>query len=198
MQRPFDNAPAAEASPENPDINIRNPLIEDKAWFVKDHTSTQPVYIGEAACTAFGTRLRQFLSGNEPVAPLPRSVYVEDAVLLPTPAPTFQLPNRIYADRLIKDALRFLGDDYHLLLRKTTGAKLDALYNSQCFDDQVFLCKIFAIFAMGGMYSNRRAKDSGIPGTEFFVHAMRLFQDIHIHEEATVSYIELLLVLVSP
>jgi proline utilization trans-activator len=187
----------AETTLEDPDVDIRNPLIGDKAWFVKDQGSTQPVYIGEAACTAFGTRLRQFLNGNEPVAPLPRSVYTTDAVLLPTPALMCQLPNRIYADRLIKEALRFLGNDYHLMLRKTTAAKLDALYSGQGSDGQVFLCKIFAIFAMGEMYCNRRAKASEIPGTEFFIQAMKLSRDIHIHEEATVSYIETLLILVS-
>lgn len=187
---------AAAEGEEGSDVNLRNPLIEDRAWFVPDNASTQPVYIGEAACTAFGTRLRQFLSGNEPVTPLSRPSYFKDRALLRMSDPAFQLPNRAYAHLLLKVALRFLGNDYHLMLRKTTVERMDALYRDQCFDDPVFLCKLFALFAMGEMYSNRRlssTKGAGIPGTGFFVQAMSLFQDLH--EEATVPYIETLLIL---
>jgi proline utilization trans-activator len=186
-----------EGSSANPDVDLRNPLIEDRAWFVPDNASTQPVYIGEAACTAFGTRLRQFLSGNEPVAPLSRSNYSKDKAFLRMSDPSFQLPNRAYAHLMIKVALRFLGNDYHLMLRKTTVERLDALYRYQSFDDPIFLCKLFAVFAMGEMYANRRlssTKGAGIPGTGFFVQAMSLFQDIH--EEATVQYVEALLIIV--
>lgn len=189
-----------ESGPPNPDVDIRNPLIEDRAWFVRDNASTQPVYIGEAACTAFGTRLRQFLNGNEPVAPLPRSAYVKHRALLrmADPAPEFRLPNRAYAHLLIKVALRFIGNDYHLMLRKTTLEKLDALYRDQCFDDPVLLCRLFAIFAIGELYTNRKVSSSSngpeVPGTGFFLQAMSLFQDLH--EEATVSYIEILVLLV--
>ncbi|KAL1859180.1 hypothetical protein Plec18170_002295 [Paecilomyces lecythidis] len=186
-----------EGGPSNLDGDIRNPLIEDRAWFVRDQVSTQPVYIGEAACNAFGTRLRQFLSRDEPVAPLPQSNYVKHKALLRMSDPSFRLPNRTYAHLLIKVALRFLGNDYHLMLRKTTLEKLDALYRDQCFDDPIFLCRLFAIFAIGELYTNRKAtsKTSEVPGTGFFMQAMSLFQDLH--EEATVSYIEILVLLVS-
>ncbi|KAJ9238576.1 putative C6 transcription factor [Paecilomyces variotii] len=186
---------AGEGGPSNPDGDIRNPLIEDRAWFVRDQVSTQPVYIGEAACNAFGTRLRQFLSGDEPMAPLPQSNYVKHKALLRMSDPSFRLPNRTYAHLLIKVALRFLGNDYHLMLRKATLEKLDALYRGQCFDDPILLCRLFAIFAIGELYTNRKAtsKMSEVPGTGFFMQAMSLFQDLH--EEATVSYIEILVLL---
>lgn len=163
-----------------------------------DHASTQPIYIGEAACTAFGTRLRQFLGGSEPVAPLPRSNYVKDKAFARMSPTEIELPTKTYAQLLIKVALRFLGNDYHLMLVKTTLSRLDGLYRGESFDDPVFLCKLFAIFAMGEMYSNQRAastKDSTvIPGTKYFIQAITLFQDLH--EEATVQYIETLLIMV--
>lgn len=111
--------------------------------------------------------------------------------------PSFRLPNRTYAHLLIKVALRFLGNDYHLMLRKNTLEKLDGLYRGQCFDDPILLCRLFAIFAIGELYTNRKAtaKASEVPGTGFFMQAMSLFQDLH--EEATVSYIEILILLVS-
>jgi hypothetical protein len=75
---------------------------------------------------------------------------------------------------------------------------MEAIYRSQALDDTVFLCKLFALFSMGEMYANRRlpsTKDSDIPGTGFFVHAMSLTQDLH--EEASVGYVEALLIIVS-
>lgn len=182
----------------NADVNLKNPLMEDKAWFVPDNASWQPIYIGEAACTAFGTRLRQFLSGNEPVAPLSRSKYSKHKAFLRMSAPRVQLPNRAYAHLLIKVALRFLGNDYHLMLRKSTIERMESLYRTQSLDDMVFLCKLFALFSMGEMYANRRlpsTKESDIPGTGFFVQAMTLTQDLH--EEASVEYVEALLIIVS-
>lgn len=187
-----------DGSSINPDVDLRNPLIEDRAWFVPDNASRQPIYIGEAACTAFGTRLRQFLNGNEPVAPLSRSSYSKDKSFLRMSDPVFQLPNRAYAHLLLKVALRFLGNDYHLMLRKSTSERMDVLYRDQNFDDPVLLCKLFALFAMGEMYANRRlpsTKGLDIPGTGFFVQAMSLVQDLH--EEASVMYVEALLVIVS-
>lgn len=187
-----------DGSSINPDVDLRNPLIEDRAWFVPDNASRQPIYIGEAACTAFGTRLRQFLNGNEPVAPLSRSSYSKDKSFLRMSDPVFQLPNRAYAHLLLKVALRFLGNDYHLMLRKSTSERMDVLYRDQNFDDPVLLCKLFALFAMGEMYANRRlpsTKGLDIPGTGFFVQAMSLVQDLH--EEASVMYVEALLIIVS-
>ncbi|OKL62323.1 hypothetical protein UA08_02518 [Talaromyces atroroseus] len=180
----------------NADVDLKNPLMEDKAWFVPDNASWQPIYIGEAACTAFGTRLRQFLHGNEPVAPLSRSKYSKHKAFLRMSAPRVQLPNRAYAHLLLKVALRFLGNDYHLMLRKATIERMDQVYRTQSLDDTVFLCKIFALFSMGEMYSNRRlpsTRDSDIPGTGFFLQAMSLTQDLH--EEASVAYVEALLII---
>jgi hypothetical protein len=184
----------------NVDVDLKNPLIEDKAWFVTDSASWQPIYIGEAACTAFGTRLRQFLNGNEPVAPLSRSKYSKHKAFLrmAAPAPRFEWPNRAYANLLLKVALRFLGNDYHLMLRKTTLEKMDAIYRTQSLEDPVFVCKLFALFSMGEMYSNRRlgsTKGPDVPGTGYFVQAMSLTQDMH--EEASVVYVEALLIIVS-
>lgn len=188
---------AATIGPLNdPDVNTRNPLIEDRAWFVHDLVSTQPVYIGEAACTAFATRLRQFLSGNEPVAPLPRSVYGKDHVLGLTTTPAQQLPNKTYAHLLLKVALRFLGNDYHLMLRKTIIEKVDTLYRERRFEDNVFLCRLFALFAMGEMYTNRRMpteKQPQIPGAGYFMQAISLLRGVQ--EEVSLSYIETLLVI---
>lgn len=114
------------------------------------------------------------------------------------PAPRFEWPNRAYAHLLLKVALRFLGNDYHLMLRKSTIERMDAIYQTRSLDDPVFICKLFALFSMGEMYSNRRlgsTKGPDVPGTGYFVQAMSLTQDMH--EEASVVYVEALLIIVS-
>lgn len=114
------------------------------------------------------------------------------------PAPRFEWPNRAYAHLLLKVALRFLGNDYHLMLRKSTIERMQAIYDTQKLDDPVFVCKLFALFSMGEMYSNRRlgsTKGPDVPGTGYFVQAMSLTQDMH--EEASVVYVEALLIIVS-
>lgn len=114
------------------------------------------------------------------------------------PAPRFEWPNRAYAHLLLKVALRFLGNDYHLMLRKSTIERMQEIYDSQKLDDPVFVCKLFALFSMGEMYSNRRlgsTKGPDVPGTGYFVQAMSLTQDMH--EEASVVYVEALLIIVS-
>lgn len=50
--------------------------MQDRAWFVPYDVANPPVYIGEAACTAFATRFRQALAEFQGSAPhIPRIHY---------------------------------------------------------------------------------------------------------------------------
>ncbi|PLB52500.1 hypothetical protein P170DRAFT_402737 [Aspergillus steynii IBT 23096] len=201
--RPGNNADTQPSSvetqnniPLTADAEIRNPLLGDRAWFVRDRTSINPIYIGEAACTAFGTRLRQFLNGDEPVAPLPGSVYFADHTVRRTTSPEFKLPNRTYAHLLLRVAVRFIGEDYHLMLRRTTAEQLDSVYRDNWCEDRLLLCRLFILFAIGELYSNRKPPQPvspSVPGVAFFRYAMSMFEDLH--EEAAVPYIELLVLM---
>jgi proline utilization trans-activator len=76
--------------------------------------------------------------------------------------------------------------------------RLDQTYRLQTYDDPVWLCRLFVVFALGELYSQRASKpNSGreVPGITYFLKAMALFQDLY--EEPTISYIETLLVIVS-
>jgi hypothetical protein len=65
------------------------------------------------------------------------------------------------------------------------------------YDDPIWLCRLFVIFALGELYSPQAANKNvrGVPGTAFFLKAMAMFQDLH--EEPTIPYIETLLLIVS-
>lgn len=189
-------SPPGTSSGSGP-FNVPEPPPEEGLRFVSDETSIQPVYIGEASCSTFGARLRQYLNGDErPPGPL-RSRYYQNTKLLRISSTECQLPNRNYAQLLVRVVLRFVGADYHLLQRKTFLDRLDETYTLTTFDDPIWLCRLFTCFALGEVYSVRTQKNTkgtGVPGTAFFLKAMDMFQDLY--EEPTIQYIEALLLLV--
>lgn len=64
-------------------------------------------------------------------------------------------------------------------------------------NDNVWLCRLYAVFALGELYSQgaSASKSGRVPGTGYFMKAMDLFEDLY--EEPTIEYIETLLVIVS-
>ncbi|OAP64885.1 hypothetical protein AYL99_00857 [Fonsecaea erecta] len=183
------------------DVEISNPLIEDRMCFVRDYNSSQVAYIGEASCTSFGTRLYQYLDRSTSLAPIPPARLVSDKTLFQHIFTEYELPGRAHAHVLIRVAIRLVGLDYHLMMRKHTLEQLDSLYSGRLTieQDPLLACRLFTIFALGELYTNRAKQDQklenapGVPGLAFFVRAMSLFQEIR--EEATMSYIEALLLI---
>ena len=109
----------------------------------------------------------------------------------------WQLPNRTYAKMLVKIMLRFVGNDYHFIMKKSFMNRLEETYRDQTYDDPIFLCRLFGVFALGELYSKKSAataKGKTVPGTNYFLQAVSLLQDLH--EEADIEYIETLLILV--
>ncbi|KAK8169093.1 fungal-specific transcription factor domain-containing protein [Phyllosticta citrichinensis] len=179
-------------------VDVANPLLEDHAN--QRPTSfdriPKPLYLGGASCTAFGTRLRYHVKGEDMAPPPRRVVFYKHRGLLRIANTEFQLPNKTYARMLVQVVLRFIGSDYHLIQRKSFMRRLDETYSAQTHNDPVFLCRVFVVFALGELYSKKTAvagNRRSVPGTSFFLQAMNLFQDLH--EEADVDYIETLLVM---
>jgi hypothetical protein len=174
-------------------------LASEACRFVSDEISIQPRYSGEASSETFGDRLHQYIVHSERRPPPRPYVYYKNPKLLRISSTECNLPNKNYAKLLVRAVLRFIGGDHHLLLKKSFLGKLEETYQQEILDDRVWLCRLFAVLALGELYSGGRAgapKGTGVPGTGFFVKAMGFFQDMH--EEPTVPYIETLLLLVSP
>ncbi|KAL1648132.1 hypothetical protein SLS58_002459 [Diplodia intermedia] len=181
-------------------VDVANPLLEEHVQQQRpapfDRAAGKPLYIGGAACTAFGTRLRFYIKGNDMVPQPRRMVCYKHRGLLRIANTEFQLPNKTYARMLVQVVLRFIGSDYHLIQRKSFLRRMDEMYTAQTHDDPVFLCRLFVVFALGELYSKKTAVAGNrrtVPGTAFFLQAMSLFQDLH--EEADVDYIETLLIM---
>jgi hypothetical protein len=180
-----------------PSPQEQNSTNEEDREHPLDETSIQPTYVGEAACTTFGGRLRQFLIGEDSPAIPRRPKYYKHPKMLRASCTDCQLPNRSDAQLLVRVVLRFIGPDYHLLRRKSFLERLDETYRLDVLNDPIWLCRLFTVFALGEIYTVRSSKPKGntVPGTSFFLKALEYFQDLY--EEPTVEYIETLVLLVS-
>lgn len=173
---------------------VRNPLLGERAWFYLYDPSAPPIYMGEAACTAFATRLRQFLTGNPETVHVTRTQYTPESALVDAET---QWPRLSQARLLVRVAFNQLSQVYHLMLRKSTLDQLEDAYRVPGKrDDLAWTCKFFALFALGEAYSSRSDSSSGgrVPGTGYYVRAMSLISILP--ERPGMVHIESLLLLV--
>ncbi|KFA77542.1 hypothetical protein S40288_08693 [Stachybotrys chartarum IBT 40288] len=193
----------SEAPPVDPDLSnvdpdISNPIHEPERIFQLDQASGQQ-FIGESTCLAFGDRILQCLNPQSTAPVPPDNQYVRN------PAFARQLinvagckfPERIRANLLVRVALRFIGQDYHFFLHHDFLQKFEKAYDTRQSPqhDPIWVCQLFAILALGEMYSTSlRGKETSppsVPGTGYFLTAVGLLQDLF--EEPSVAQIETLL-----
>ncbi|KAL3467400.1 fungal-specific transcription factor domain-containing protein [Aspergillus heterothallicus] len=187
--------PAGE-TPDEGNTSIRNPLIGDRAWFHAYDPSAPPIFVGEAACTAFATRFRQFLTGSSTATVhIRRTQYVKEENIAAANAGEIRWPSLQQARLLVKIALRQISCIYHVLLRKSTMEKLEEIYRTEDFGSIVNQCKFFALFAFGEAYSMRNEPSSGsrVPGTSYFARSLSLVQVLP--ERTSITHLETLLLL---
>ncbi|KAB8079351.1 fungal-specific transcription factor domain-containing protein [Aspergillus leporis] len=161
-------------SPQESYPSLQNPLLGERAWFYPYDPSAPPIYMGEAACTAFATRLRQFLTSDSNTAHVARTQYTPESSLLEGEV---QWPGLAQARLLVKIAFNQLSRVYHLFLRKSTLEQLENIYCLPSLrDDPALTCKFFSLFALGEVYSSRSisSPSSRVPGTRYYVRAMSL------------------------
>ncbi|KAE8409884.1 fungal-specific transcription factor domain-containing protein [Aspergillus pseudonomiae] len=152
--------------------SLQNPLFGERAWFYPYDSNAPPIYMGDAACTAFATRLRQFLTEDPNTAHVARTQYTPESSLLEGES---QWPSLAQARLLVKIAFNQLSRVYHLFLRKSTLEQLESLYRLPSLrDDPALTCKFFSLFALGEVYSSRSISSptSRVPGTRYYVRAM--------------------------
>lgn len=178
--------------------DVPNPLLEVQDGLFAGQDSAQPVFIGEASCTAFGDRLLQCVDGSY------NSVTcntIPDHITHPAfnrlASRDFQLPNRVQATLLVRRAHSFIGNNYHLFEKKSFFEKLDRAYSAEGSPDLLFMCHLFAMLALGELYSHCKtnAADARVPGTSYFVQAVNLLQDLY--EVGSIEQVQILLLLVS-
>lgn len=180
-----------------PDTDVSNPLLESPPGFVTAGSSSPPVYIGEASCVAFGDTLLQCVDKDTHLASWPPATFFQHETFNRLVRPDFVLPDRIQSRLLVEVAVRFIGTDYHLILKKTFYEKLDRVCAGEERGDLVWICKFFVLLALGEMYSNRQRRTTSqcVPGTDYFLQAMGLLQDLY--ETPSVEQVEVMILFVS-
>ncbi|CAI6101490.1 unnamed protein product [Clonostachys chloroleuca] len=163
----------------------------------ENESSARYSYVGDAACEAFNTRVRRHLRNDDSITAPKHDRYFKTNTFRKLADRDLDLPDQAYAMLLIETAERFVGNEYHMFLRKTFLHQFDQVYKPGTSKDPVWLCGLFAILALGELYSNipmcTHHSQADIPGIGFFLRALDLFEDLY--EEPTVSYIETVLLL---
>ncbi|KAL4964653.1 transcription factor domain-containing protein [Aspergillus stella-maris] len=185
----------SETPESTSNTSVRNPLLDDRAWFQRYDPSAPPIFVGEAACTAFATRFRQFLTGTSSTAHIRRTQYVKEENIALANAGEIRWPSLQQARLLVKIAIRQITCVYHVLLRKATMEKLEEIYRTADFEDTTNQCKFFALFAFGEAYSMRTEPGVGsrVPGTSYFARSLSLVQVLP--ERTSITHLETLLLL---
>ncbi|THY85973.1 putative fungal-specific transcription factor, partial [Aureobasidium pullulans] len=168
-----------------------NPLVRDDAWFVPLDES--PIFIGEAACTAFSSRLRQLLLHTQAEIHIARTHYVQDSQIVQAADENAQWPSRPQAYLLVESVIATVGQCYHISSLSSVRAILEKAYTDRASLSQMKQCKLFALFALAQVYSPRLAEsqDSHFPGLPYFAKARALLPVLP--ERATADHVEILI-----
>lgn len=179
------------------DTDVSNLLLESPTGFVTAGSASPPVYIGEASCVAFGDTLLQCVDKDADLTAWPPPTYFQHDIFNRLARPDVVLPDRIQSRLLVEVAVRFIGTDYHLILKKTFYEKLDRICAGEEPRDFVWICKFFILLALGEMYSNRQRRTTSqhVPGTDYFLRATGLLQDLY--ETPSIEQVEVMVLFVS-
>jgi hypothetical protein len=186
-----------QPSTQFPDIDVSNPLLESPTGFVAARSSSQPIFIGEASSVAFGDTLLQCVDKDADLSSWASPTYFQHDIFHRLMRPEVVLPDRIQARLLVEVAIRFIGTDYHLILKKSFFDTLDRTCAGETPRNPAWMCKFFVLLALGEMYSNRkrRTADQHVPGTDYFLRAVGLLQDLY--ETPSVEQVEVMVLFVS-
>lgn len=177
------------------DTIMLNPLFDGHPGTTSNQPSSDSGFIGEASCAAFSNRLLQSLDENYTPSTAGLSNYFRVNPRLPTEN-CYDFPERMHAKLLLNVARRFIGNYHPLFLEVTFMRELDAVYRREVSPSTLWLCKFYSLMALGEVYTNRRSVGSGsrVPGTEYYVRAVSLFQENC--EEPSLMQVEVLTLLV--
>ena len=169
---------------------VQNLLVGEQARF-SQYDGNLWVYMCEAACSSFSSRLCQELLGAKAQVDVIRQAYVQESQLLDAyNAESFSWPSRPQASMLLETALRTVGKCYHISRYSTARKALEMAYKDINSVDQLTISKLLALFALGEVYSPRRSADpQGVPGLVYFAQAKKLLRIVP--ERPSIEHIEI-------
>lgn len=187
--------PSADSAEPRADNADRNPLIEERPWFMAHNASDLPIHIGEAADAAFATRLRQTASAK-PVSHLPRIQYMSDDSLRSLTDRELQWPNASRMRYLVDVALNTVCKVWHIVRKSDITASVDSVIQTPDSFDWLSACRLWSVLALGEAYSTRcTLPDTPFPGSRYFAKAMAMSNIPN--ERPRLALVEIYILLVS-
>lgn len=201
---PFDDQETqidAPPSLSKEESNLFNPLFDRQPEKPIHERSSEPGFIGEASCAAFSNRLLSCLDDTYTPSTAGLSNYhrMNTYGRLPIDqGPDF--PERMHVKLLLNVARRFIGNYHPLFLKVTFMKEIDAVYRREVVPSALWLCKFYALMALGEIYTHRRGvgDNNRVPGTNYYVRSVNLLQENQdLYEEPSLMQVEVLTLLVS-
>ncbi|KAL4751396.1 hypothetical protein BDW72DRAFT_203102 [Aspergillus terricola var. indicus] len=179
--------------------NLFNPLFERHSENPVHERSLEPGFIGEASCAAFSNRLLSCLDDTYTPSTTGLSNYhrlnTRDRAPMHHGA---EFPERMHVKLLLNVARRFIGNYHPLFLEVTFMKEIDAVYRRELIPSMLWLCKFYALMALGEVYTHRRGigDNNRVPGTNYYVRAVHLLQENQdYYEEPSLMQVEVLTLL---
>ena len=179
--------------------NLFNPLFDKQQDRPVHERSAEPGFIGEASCAAFSNRLLACLDSTCPPLTAGLSNYhrLDESCIAPADQSS-EFPERMHVKLLLNVARRFIGNYHPLFLEVSFMKEIDAVYRGDVTPSTLWLCKFYALMALGEIYTHRRGvgDNNRVPGTNYFVRAVNLLQkDQDAYEEPSLIQVEVLTLL---
>ncbi|KAL4808421.1 fungal-specific transcription factor domain-containing protein [Aspergillus unguis] len=200
----MDTSTMSEDLEESPPLskeesNLFNPLFDRQSENPVHERSLEPGFVGEASCNAFSNRLLSCLDDTYIPTTAGLSNYhrlsTRDRLPMPQGA---DFPERMHVKLLLNVARRFIGNYHPLFLEVTFMKEVDAVYRRELIPSLLWLCKFYALMALGEIYTHRRGVGDAnrVPGTQYYIRAVELLQrDQDLHEEPSLMQVEVLTLL---
>ncbi|KAG8668392.1 hypothetical protein FPOAC2_07676 [Fusarium poae] len=179
--------------------NLFNPLFDRQPEKPIQERSSEPGFIGEASCAAFSNRLLSCLDDTYTPSTAGLSNYHRLSTYTRLPAAQgSEFPERMHVKLLLNVARRFIGNYHPLFLEVTFMKEIDAVYRREMVPSSLWLCKFYALMALGEIYTHRRGvgDNNRVPGTNYYVRAVSLLQENQdCYEEPSLMQVEVLTLL---
>jgi hypothetical protein len=101
-----------------PDTDVSNPLLGSPAGFVAAGSASLSVDVGEGSSIAFGDTVLKYVDKDTDLAAVPPAAYFEHETFNRLLRPGVTVPNRIKSRLLVEVAIRFIGTDFHLVMKR--------------------------------------------------------------------------------
>ncbi|KAI6782178.1 uncharacterized protein J7T54_002415 [Emericellopsis cladophorae] len=173
----------------------RTDNMDVRPWFINTSVTDTPILMAAVADSAFATRFRQVISDAQMPQHkhLPRVNYAPDRQLIALGDADIKWPGPSRSRFLVDVALKPLSRSYHIVRRSIVLDNLERSIQDLSWGDSFQRGKLWALFAVGELYSARSASDKAFPGMAYFAKALRVIG--RSHERPNVEAIETRLIL---